>query len=68
MRLYTQGITNKVSRVELNKPPITTVARLDDKRAPSLRPRASGINAKIVTRAVMRIGRSRIAAPSRRAS
>ena len=57
-----------VRNVELNRPPMTTVPSSAAMMLPWLKPAASGISARIVAIAVMRIGRTRVRPPSTRAS
>ena len=62
------GMTSRVRNVELNRPPMTTVPSSAAMIDPWLKPAASGISARIVAIAVMRIGRTRVRPPSMSAS
>ena len=57
-RLKTTGTRNRVTKVAASKPPITTVASGAFISAPSPNPITNGSMAKIVAKAVIRIGRS----------
>ena len=65
---YTTGTTMSVRKVELNSPPMTTVPSSAAMMLPWLKPAASGIRARMVAMAVIRMGRTRVRPPSTRAS
>ena len=65
---YKAGSKIKVKNVELNTPPITTVANGLCTSAPALLASAIGTNPKLATSAVISTGRNRVSAPSRTAS
>lgn len=57
--MYSTGITSKVSRVALVRPPITVMARGPCTSAPSPMPSARGTSPSTVVAVVMRMGRIR---------
>ncbi len=66
---YSVGTRISVSRVEVSRPPITTMASGREMKPPSpVSPKAIGVSAKMVAIAVIRIGRSRCRPPSTTAS
>jgi len=61
---YSAGSTTSVSSVDERIPPITTVASGRCTSAPTSVLSAIGIKPRLATRAVIRTGLSRVAAPS----
>jgi len=66
--MYSAGKTNNVIKVDVNNPPKTTVASGRWISAPVPSKNNLGSSPNMATVAVIRIGRSRIAAPSRMAA
>ena len=63
MLQYIVGIKRRVTKVPMNKPPITTIAIGCINLPPAPRPKESGIKAKIVVRVVIKIGLNRCVHP-----